>query len=547
MDALNTSSTPATLLLNQPPTYGLEKLGMRNLGRVFRNLPVSMLVEQAIAHGEGVLAESGALCVNTGKYTGRSPNDKFIVDEPSSHDNIHWNNLNVPLSETHFEELYHDVLAYVQGRDLYLFDGFVGADPKYRKGVRIITELASQSLFAHQLFLRPSEAELQEHHPDFTVISVPGLTGDPAQEGIHSEAFIVLNFAKRLVLIGGSKYAGEIKKSVFCLMNYFMTQGNVLPMHCSANMDSDGNTALFFGLSGTGKTTLSADPDRRLIGDDEHGWSDHGIFNFEGGCYAKTIHLSQTQEPEIWSAIRFGAIAENLVLESETREADYDDASLTENTRVAFPVTYIPNSVIPGIGNHPTAIFFLSADAFGVLPPLAMLTPEQAMYYFMSGYTSKLAGTERGIIEPQATFSACFGKPFLPLSATIYARMLGDRLAAHQAPVYLINTGWIGGGYGVGERIPINISRALITAALNGSLTRDTVAPCAIFKFLVPTEVAGVPSELLDPRNSWADKQAYDRQARHLAQLFIDNFNRYQNVTPAVLAAGPSLGDSPSA
>lgn len=544
MDVLNTSSANATPLLNRPPTYGLENLGMRNLGQVFRNLPVSMLVEQAIAHGEGVLAENGALCVNTGKYTGRSPNDKFIVDEPSSHHDVHWNQLNMPLSEAHFEELYHDVLAYVQGRDLYLFDGFVGADPQYRKGVRIITELASQSLFAHQLFLRPTEAELQDHQPDFTVISVPGLTGDPAQEGIHSEAFIVLNFAKRLVLIGGSKYAGEIKKSVFSLMNYFMTKCNVLPMHCSANMDSEGNTALFFGLSGTGKTTLSADPERRLIGDDEHGWSDHGIFNFEGGCYAKTIHLSEAQEPEIWSAIRFGAIAENLVLESDSRAADYDDASLTENTRVAFPVTYIPNSVIPGIGDHPTAIFFLSADAFGVLPPIAQLTPEQAMYYFMSGYTSKLAGTERGIIEPQATFSACFGKPFLPLSATVYAKMLGERLAAHQAPVYLINTGWIGGGYGVGERIPINISRALISAALSGSLIRGEVSPCAIFKFLIPNEVSGVPRDMLNPRNTWADPQAYDSQARNLAQLFIDNFKRFHNASPDVVAAGPYLKDN---
>jgi phosphoenolpyruvate carboxykinase (ATP) len=541
MNALNTSSATVTPVDPSSPPYGLGSLGMRNLGQVFRNLPVSVLVEQAIARGEGVLAENGALCINTGKYTGRSPDDKFIVDESSSRDEVHWNQLNVPISEKHFDELYHDVLSYVQWRDLYLFDGFVGADPQYRKGVRIITERASQSLFAHQLFLRPTQEELQEHQPDFTVIAVPGLNGDPTLEGIHSEAFIVLNFAKRMVLIGGSKYAGEIKKSVFSLMNYFMTKCNVLPMHCSANMDQEGNTALFFGLSGTGKTTLSADPDRRLIGDDEHGWSDHGIFNFEGGCYAKTIHLSQEQEPEIWSAIRFGAMAENLVLESDTRAADYDDDSLTENTRVAFPVDYIPNSVIPGVGNHPNAIFFLSADAFGVLPPIAKLTPEQAMYYFLSGYTSKLAGTERGILKPQATFSACFGKPFLPLSATVYAKLLGERLAAHPAPVYLINTGWYGGGYGVGQRIPIHDSRAMISAALSDRLDQESFSTHPVFKLLIPARVPGVPSALLNPRSTWMDKDAYDRQVQLLAQLFIDNFKRFQGIAPDLIAAGPSL------
>lgn len=544
---MNTLTVSLNSVIPVDPTsapYGLDRLGMRHLGQVFRNLPVSMLVEQAIARGEGVLAENGALCVNTGKYTGRSPDDKFIVDEPSSRDQVHWNKLNVPISEKHFDELYRDVLAYVQWRDLFLFDGFVGADPQYRKGVRIITERASQSLFAHQLFLRPTEVELQEHQPDFTVIAVPGLTGDPTLEGIHSEAFIVLNFAKRMVLIGGSKYAGEIKKSVFSLMNYFMTQCNVLPMHCSANMDTAGNTALFFGLSGTGKTTLSADPDRRLIGDDEHGWSDHGIFNFEGGCYAKTIHLSESQEPEIWSAIRFGAMAENLVLESDTRAADYDDDSFTENTRVAFPVDYIPNSVIPGVGNHPNAIFFLSADAFGVLPPIAQLTPEQAMYYFLSGYTSKLAGTERGILKPQATFSACFGKPFLPLSATVYAKLLGERLAAHPTLVYLINTGWYGGGYGVGQRIAIHDSRAMIRAALTGKLLQESFSLHPVFKLRIPDRVPGVPSALLNPRNTWMDKQAYDRQAHTLAKLFIENFQRFQGIAPDLVAAGPSLADS---
>lgn len=520
-------------------TFGLEALGMKNLGHVHRNIPVPVLIEHALVRGEGVLAENGALCVRTGKYTGRSPNDKFIVEEPSSKEEVHWNKLNVPISEANFDRLYRHILSYVQGRDLYIFDGYVGADAKYKKGVRIITEAASESLFAHQLFLRPTDEELQHHHADFTVIAVPGLHGDPYDDGINSEAFIALHFAKKLVIIGGSKYAGEIKKSVFSLMNYFMTKCNVLPMHCSANMDENGNTALFFGLSGTGKTTLSADPNRRLIGDDEHGWSDEGIFNFEGGCYAKLIHLSHEKEPEIWSATRFGAMMENVVLESDTRVADYDDGSLTENTRVAYPIEYIPNSVVPGVGGHPNTVIFLSADAFGVLPPIAKLTENQAMYYFMSGYTSKLAGTERGITEPQATFSACFGKPFLPLSASIYAEMLGKRLRNHNATVYLVNTGWSGGAYGVGARMDIEHTRATIAAALDGHLNNVVFHPHPIFKILVPESVPGVPREILNPRDTWSDKAAYDRQAKYLARLFTENFKRFEKAHPEIVGAGP--------
>lgn len=526
------------------PLWELDAMGMKNLGHVYHNLSIPELIEQALRRGEGVLAENGALCVKTGKYTGRSPNDKFIVEEASSREEIHWNDQNKPISEDTFQRLYHRILSYVQGRDLYIFDGYVGADQTYQRGVRIITELASHSLFAQQLFIRPSDSELASHFADFTVIAVPGLKGDPdIDDGINSEAFIVLHFTKRLVIIGGSRYAGEIKKSVFSLMNYFMTKCDVLPMHCSANMDADGNTALFFGLSGTGKTTLSADPERALIGDDEHGWSQHGIFNFEGGCYAKTIRLSQENEPEIWDAIRFGSLLENVPLDSTTRHPDYDDGSLTENTRVAYPIDFIPRSVIPSIGGHPNTVIFLTADAFGVLPPIAKLTSAQAMYHFLSGYTSKLAGTERGITQPQATFSACFGKPFLPLSAMVYAEMLGKRLKEHQhsASVYLVNTGWSGGPYGVGQRLPIKHTRAMVRAALNGSLDKVAYKAHPIFKILVPEQVPGVPPEILDPRSTWTNPVAYDRQARDLAQRFIENFKRFKTASPDLIAAGPCL------
>lgn len=519
--------------------YGLEALGMKNLGKVYRNLPVPKLVEHALAKGEGVLSDSGALCVKTGQYTGRSPSDKFIVDEPSSREEIHWNDLNVPISEESFQHLCRRISSYVQQRDLYIFDGYVGADPNYQMGVRIITEYASQCLFANQLFVRPSREQLKHHHADFTVIAVPGLQGDPELDEINSEAFIVVHFGKKLVTIGGSLYAGEIKKSVFSLMNYFMTKRDVLPMHCSANRDEHGNTALFFGLSGTGKTTLSADEQRQLIGDDEHGWSNEGIFNFEGGCYAKTIRLSQENEPQIWSAIRFGALLENVVLDRHTRQPNYDDGSLTQNTRAAYPIHHIPNAVIPGIGDHPNTVIFLTADAFGVLPPIAQLTKEQAMYHFMSGYTSKLAGTERGIKEPQATFSCCFGKPFLPLSATVYARMLGERLEKYGARVFLINTGWSGGVFGVGERIAIRHTRAMVSAALSGALDDVAFHPHPVFQVLVPEQVPGVPTAILDPKSTWEDPAAYDRQAADLARRFVDNFQRYDDVDKDIRSAGP--------
>ncbi len=523
-------------------TYGLEDLGMKNLGQIYRNLSVPQLVERALARGEGQLASNGALVVETGKYTGRSPNDKFIVDEPSSRDDIDWNRDNVPISEENFARLYRKVLSYIQGRELYIFDGYVGADPKYRFGVRIVNELASQNLFAHQLFLRPTTAELAKHKADFTVIAVPGLHGDPQEDGIHSEAFIVLHLVKKIVLIGGSRYAGEIKKSVFSLMNYFMTKRNVLPMHGAANIDKHGHTALFFGLSGTGKTSLSADSERSLIGDDEHGWSEEGIFNFEGGCYAKTIRLSAEHEPQIWSAIRFGSLLENVILDPDSRTTDYDDSYLTENTRAAYPLRYIPNCALSGVGPHPKTIIFLTADAFGVLPPIAKLTKEQATYHFLSGYTSKLAGTERGITAPQVTFSACFGQCFFPLSPTVYDEMLGKRLQQHQdTKVYLVNTGWSGGPYGVGNRIAIKHTRAMVSAALNGALDTVNYKPHPIFKVLVPEHVPGVPTKILEPKNTWDDPEAYDQQARELASQFIENFKKFTKARREIVEAGPIL------
>ena len=519
----------------------LEALGLKNLGTIYRNLSVSQLVEFALARGEGQLSSNGALVVETGKYTGRSPNDRFIVDEPSSRDEVDWNNLNVPISEENFERLYHRVLAYVQNRDLFIFDGYVGADPDYRFGVRVINTVASQNLFAHQLFLRPTGEELAKHQADFTVIAVPGLHGDPQEDNIHSEAFIVIHLEKKIVLIGGSRYAGEIKKSVFTLMNYFMTKRDVLPMHGAANIDKNGNSALFFGLSGTGKTTLSADPERSLIGDDEHGWSTRGIFNFEGGCYAKTIRLSAEHEPQIWSALQFGSLLENVIIDADTRIADFDDGSLTENTRAAYPLRYIPNCSLSGMSGHPTTIIFLTADAFGVLPPIAKLTREQAMYHFLSGYTSKLAGTERGITAPQVTFSACFGQCFFPLSPTVYDEMLGKRLQEHakETEVYLVNTGWSGGPYGVGERISIKHTRTLVSAALNGELKDVSYKPHPIFQVLVPETVAGVPNDILDPKNTWDDPEAYERQARDLAMRFVENFKQFSDARPEIVAAGP--------
>jgi phosphoenolpyruvate carboxykinase (ATP) len=538
-DSLNLNNLNGENDPKNSPTFELESLGVKNVGKLYRNLAVSQLIEHALARQEGILAANGAICVKTGKYTGRSPHDKFIVASPQILDDIDWNGINISLPDDKFHLIYQQVLAYLQGKDLYIFDGYVGGDSKYRLGVRVINEFAWQNLFVHQLFIRPTAAELKYHRPDFTVIAVPGLQGDPEIDGINSEAFIVLNLVKKIVLIGGTHYAGEMKKSVFSFLNYIMTKQNVLPMHCAANMDEKGNTALFFGLSGTGKTTLSADPSRRLIGDDEHGWSDKGLFNFEGGCYAKTIRLCLKNEPQIWAAIRFGAVLENVILDPETRIPDYNDGSLTENTRVAYPIDYIPDCVIPSVGGHPQAVIFLTADAFGVLPPISKLTNRQAMYHFLSGYTSKLAGTERGITSPQATFSACFGSPFLPLSPSVYAQMLYERLIQHNADVYLVNTGWTGGAYGVGNRIKIEDTRAMIAAALNGCLNQVKYHPHPIFKVLVPESVPGVDSNILNPENTWKYPAAYTQKAKELARRFVENFRQFQDVSLDMMEAFP--------
>ncbi|MGI6161410.1 MAG: phosphoenolpyruvate carboxykinase (ATP) [Christensenellales bacterium] len=517
----------------------LEKLGIINTGTVYWNLSVPGLVEQALARKEGRLTDTGALAVNTGKYTGRSPEDRFVVDEPENHDDIDWGKVNVPISIEKYKGIYNRMMAYLQGRDLFVFEGFAGADPDYRLNVRVINELASQNLFIHQLLIRPKEGELDNFIPGFTIIAAPGFKCIPEVDGTRSEAAIVVNFAEKVVIVAGSKYAGEMKKSVFAVMNFLLPKRSAFPMHCSANIGKDGDTALFFGLSGTGKTTLSADPDRKLIGDDEHGWSDNGIFNFEGGCYAKCINLTRENEPQIWDAIKFGALAENLVLDEKTGVPDYDDGSLTENTRVGYPVEFIPNAVIPGIGGHPKTVIFLTADAFGVLPPIAKLDKAQAMYHFVSGYTSKLAGTERGIVEPQTTFSTCFGAPFLPLRPSVYVELLGKKIDKHDSHVYLINTGWSGGPYGVGKRMSIKYTRAIVSAALNGELEKVKFNLDPIFNVLVPESCPGVPSEVLNPRNTWADKEAYDVQAKDLASRFVKNFSKYNDMPQHIIDAGP--------
>ncbi|MCG1011610.1 phosphoenolpyruvate carboxykinase (ATP) [Tepidanaerobacter sp. GT38] len=516
----------------------LASIGLYNTKNVYKNLSVPRLVEEALRRGEGFLTESGALNVFTGKYTGRSPHDKFIVDEPSIHDKIWWGN-NKPIQRENFENILKRLLAYLQNRDIFVFDGFAGADPKYRLPIRVINEYAYQNLFCRQLFIVPSEEELKNHEPGFTVICAPGFKADPETDKVNSEAFIIISFERKLIIIGGTQYAGEMKKSVFSVLNYLMPEAGVLSMHCSANVGEDGSTALFFGLSGTGKTTLSADPHRFLIGDDEHGWSDDGIFNFEGGCYAKCINLTREKEPQIYDAIKFGTVLENVIVDEDTRIPDYSSDKVTENTRAAYPVEYIPGAVIPGVGGHPKTVVFLTADAFGVLPPIAKLSREQAMYYFISGYTSKLAGTERGITEPQATFSSCFGAPFLPLSPMVYAKLLGEKIEKHDANVFLVNTGWTGGPYGVGKRMDLGYTRAMIRAALEGILDSVEYEKDPIFGLMIPKSCPDVPSDILNPKNTWSDKEAYDKAAINLAESFAKNIAKFSGIAPEVLAAGP--------
>lgn len=478
--------------------------------------------------------------MRTGKYTGRSPEDRFIVDDAATHDTVDWGKVNRAFEPARFEALAERMKRSLDGREAYAFDGFVGADPQTRMAIRVINDHAWQSLFARQLFIRPTAAELASHVPEFTVMCLNDFEADPARDGTRSEAFILIGIGQGLVLIGGTRYAGEMKKALFSVMNHVLPGRGVLPMHCSANIGSDGNTALFFGLSGTGKTTLSADPARRLIGDDEHGWSAGGTFNMEGGCYAKCINLRREAEPQIWGAIRPGAVLENVVLDSETREPDFDDGSLTENTRVAYPLDYIPGAVSPSVGGHAGVIVFLTTDAMGVLPPVSRLTREGAMYHFMSGYTSKLAGTERGIKEPKAVFSECFGAPFMPRPAAEYARMLGERIDKHGTSVYLVNTGWTGGPYGTGRRISISHSRAMVAAAVGGTLGHARCAHNDTFNLDVPEDCPGVPAGVLDPRAGWADGAAYDATAARLARMFVDNFAKFGDAFGDIASAGPA-------
>ncbi|MCG7342530.1 phosphoenolpyruvate carboxykinase (ATP) [Sporosarcina sp. ACRSL] len=502
-------------------------------------LSVAELVEKATSRGEAKLSADGALSAETGKYTGRSPEDKYIVEEDSSKDKIDWGKVNRPISSEIFDSLYKKVLNHLKTKDeLFVFKGFAGADKHSQLSIQVINEFAWQNLFVHNLFIRPTAEELKAHEAQFTVISAPTFKADPAVDGTNSETFIIVSLEKRIVLIGGTEYAGEMKKSIFSVMNYLLPEHGILPMHCSANVGEDGDVALFFGLSGTGKTTLSADADRKLIGDDEHGWSDNGVFNIEGGCYAKCINLSEEKEPEIFGAIQFGSVLENVVLDPTTRVPDYDDNSLTENTRAAYPIHNIDNIVTPSVAGHPKAIVFLTADAFGVLPPISKLTKEQAMYHFLSGFTSKLAGTERGVTSPEATFSTCFGSPFLPLPATVYAEMLGKKIDEHNAQVFLVNTGWTGGEYGVGKRMELKHTRTMVRAAIAGKLNNVEFEENAIFGLAMPKAVEGVPTEVLNPRNAWSDPAAYDQKAKELADLFRENFKKFGHVSEEITQKG---------
>ncbi len=521
--------------------YGLDQYGIHNFDTAYWNLPTPALYEQAIRRQEGTVAHMGPLVVRTGHHTGRTPKDRFIVREPSSESRIWWGKINQPFSEEHFTGVHRRLLAYLQGGDLFVQDCYVGADPNFRRRIRVISENAWHSLFARNMFIRPPLEDLADFQPDFTIIQAPHFHADPATDGTRSEAFILLHFGRRLVLIGGTAYAGEIKKSVFTIMNYVLPQDGVLPMHASANVGSAGDSAIFFGLSGTGKTTLSADPERTLIGDDEHGWSDDGIFNFEGGCYAKVIRLSREGEPEIYETTRrFGTVLENVTIDPVTHRLDLDDESLTENTRGAYPITYIPNASQTGVAGHPRDIVMLTCDAFGVLPPIARLSVPQAMYHFLSGYTAKVAGTEQGVIEPEVTFSTCFGAPFMPQHPTVYAKMLGEKIERHKVRVWLVNTGWTGGPYGVGSRMKLSYTRAMLRAALEGKLDAVAYSRDAVFGLDVPMECAGVPREVLTPRGTWRDGQAYDRKARELAGRFRENFKEFEkHVTADVRNAAP--------
>jgi phosphoenolpyruvate carboxykinase (ATP) len=521
---------------------GLDQVGITRAGHVNWNLGTAPLYEEAIRRGEGQLSIDGALVCSTGKYTGRSPNDKFVVKEASSEKNIDWGKVNKPLDPAKFEGLHKRMMAYLADKELFVLDAYAGADPEYRLPVRIVTEMAWHNLFVRNMFIPENDPAKQlAHDPQFTVIDIPSFKADPAVDGTASETFICLSFDRKMMLVGGTQYAGEMKKSVFTVMNYLLPLRHTMPMHCSANVGKAGDVALFFGLSGTGKTTLSSDETRSLIGDDEHGWSANGVFNFEGGCYAKTIKLSAEAEPQIYGTTkRFGTVLENVAMDPVTRVVDFDDASKTENTRCSYPLNFIANSVASGMAGHPKNVIMLTADAFGVLPPIARLSADAAQFHFLSGYTAKVAGTERGVSEPTPVFSTCFGAPFMVWDPNVYAKLLAEYLAKHNATVWLVNTGWTGGPYGVGKRMKLSLTRAMIGAALSGQLDTVTYERDPVFNLDVPVSCPGVPGDVLSPKGTWSDKAAYDAQAQKLAKMFTENFKRFEaTASPAVKAAGP--------
>jgi len=522
----------------------IADLGLKNVADAYWNLSPAELVEESIIRGEGVLSDNGALAVDTGKFTGRSPKDKFIVCDAITEKSVWWGDINIKFDPDKFDRLYDRVCAYLQGKTIYVRDSYACADSQYRLNVRVVTESPWQNLFAYNLFLRPTKDEiLKTVKSDWTIVCAPGFLADPEIDGTRQSNFAILNFTKKIILIGGTGYTGEIKKGIFSVLNFVLPHDkNVLSMHCSANIGKNGDTAIFFGLSGTGKTTLSADPHRGLIGDDEHGWAENSVFNFEGGCYAKCVNLSKEKEPQIFNAIRFGALIENIEFYDGTTTVDYDNISKTENTRAAYPIHHIDNAVEPSVGSPPKNIFFLTCDAFGVLPPISKLNTGQAMYHFISGYTAKVAGTEVGITEPTTTFSACFGKAFLPLHPTKYAELLGERMRKNKVNVWLVNTGWSGGSYGVGSRMKLSFTRAMITAALNGELEKVEYEKIPVFNLSIPKSCPGVPNEILNPKNTWADKSEFDAKTNSLAAAFVKNFAQYaEYANEEILQASPVL------
>ncbi|MFT2007708.1 phosphoenolpyruvate carboxykinase (ATP) [Pontibacter sp. 13R65] len=517
----------------------LESLGITNAAKVYWNLSPAELIEEAIKNGEGMLADTGALMCDTGEFTGRSPEDRFIVKDETTADVVWWDKINIPFEPAKFDKLYDKVVKSLEGKKLYVRDAYACDHPDHRLSVRIVNTQAWHNFFCYNMFLRFSTEELSSHTPEFTIIGIPEFNASPEEDGTRSRNFSIINLTKKIILIGGSGYTGEMKKGIFSVLNFTLPhEKKVLSMHCSANVGKEGDTAIFFGLSGTGKTTLSADPDRYLIGDDEHGWTDDGVFNFEGGCYAKVVDLSRKKEPEIWDAIQFGALLENTRFYEGTRTVDYTNKSVTENTRTAYPIHFIPNALLPSRAGIPKNIFFLTADAFGVIPPISRLNQSQAMYHFISGYTAKVAGTEVGVTEPRKTFSACFGEAFLPLHPTRYAELLGEKMSKHQVNVWLVNTGWTGGPYGVGSRIKLAYTRAMLTAALTGALDNVNYAKHPVFGVEVPKSCPEVPEEVLNPRDTWSDQEAYDAKANELAQSFVKNFGKYAEFANEEILAG---------